>query len=76
VLCLTLTLLWVLSTAESVEREWFTRREVRAATGLALATIDQLISSGQLRSFKLGSKRIIPKSALRELEARKLAEAG
>jgi excisionase family DNA binding protein len=50
----------------------------RAALRLGISTraVYAHIASGELRSFKLGKRRLIPDAELQRLMQRKLAEAG
>jgi len=53
--------------AERVERLAYSVPEAVCASGVKRSTLYKLISSGQLRSFTIGRRRIIPASALRAL---------
>lgn len=41
--------------------------EAKAATGLSVAFLYRLMQAGRLRYTKIGTRRVIPKSALLEL---------
>lgn len=52
------------------------RKDVVTTLGLSKATIDRMISSGELASFKQGRSRLIPAASVDEYIARKREEAG
>ncbi len=43
--------------------------------GVKRTTAAKMIQSGELKSFKIGARRLIPKAAVDDLVARRLAEA-
>jgi excisionase family DNA binding protein len=53
---------------EPTERAAYSAAEVAARYGVTKAHVQNLIARGELPSFKLGRRRLIPASALRELE--------
>ncbi len=53
-------------------REW----EARQAVGLGKTKFNELLSSGAIRSFKVGRARVIPTAAIREWIDSQLADGG
>ena len=56
-----------MSPCTSVPKLAFTPHEAAEALGISRNLLYQLIGSGQLRSIKAGSRRLIPASAITEL---------
>jgi excisionase family DNA binding protein len=52
-----------------IERVAYTPTEVAAALGCSRVFIQNLIARGEIRSFKLGRKRLIPRAVVDELVA-------
>jgi excisionase family DNA binding protein len=59
-----------------VTRGSFTVREFAQAHGLGCVKTYELVMSGRVRSLKVGARRLIPATELREFPARQLAEQG
>lgn len=55
-----------MTTTNEVERLLYTTEEAAAALGIGVTKMKELISSGDLRSVKVGSLRRIPVSSLQE----------
>lgn len=62
--------------ADGVERRTVTGEVAADAIGVSRATVWKLMTSGELRSIKIGARRLVPIEAIDEFIARKLAEAG
>ena len=60
--------------SSDTDPRWLSRKQAQRKLGLSEQKLDQLIATGEIRSFKIGAKRVIPESAIEELEQRKLAE--
>lgn len=59
----------------NVERLVYTREEAAAALGIGLTKMKELVSSGEVRSVKIGRLRRITKSSLEEyIQIRELRE--
>jgi excisionase family DNA binding protein len=56
-----------MSPHSSVPKLAYTPHEAAEALGISRNLLHQLIGSGQLRSIKAGSRRLIPASAIAEL---------
>ena len=50
--------------SDALSKLLFSRKESAALTGLSLRTISQLLTSGELRSIRVGRRRLIPRLAL------------
>jgi hypothetical protein len=61
--------------ADDAPPRWLSRRQTVAHLGISENTLDRLIARKEIRSFLLGSKRIIPLREIEAYEARKLHEA-
>lgn len=59
----------------SSDRRGFSPPEAAERIGISVAKMFELIAAGEIESFKIGSRRIIPVSAIDDFIARKLAEA-
>jgi excisionase family DNA binding protein len=57
------------STSLPVERRAYTIEEVAQLFGLCRATVHNMIRDGQLRTFKVRSRRLIPVEAVNALQA-------
>jgi excisionase family DNA binding protein len=58
-----------------VERLLYKREEVAAALGIGITKVKQLISTGELRSIKIGTLRRVTATSLREyVQLRELEE--
>jgi excisionase family DNA binding protein len=60
---------------EQVSRLAFSPEQAGKRIGTSTRAIYTLIASGELASFKLGKRRLIPDSELQRLIERRLAEA-
>ena len=49
--------------------------QAAAVLGIGRSKVYELMQSGELESFKIGSSRLIPHAALERLIARKMGEA-
>jgi excisionase family DNA binding protein len=56
-----------MSTHAHVQRLTYTLEEASFASGISRSTLYRLIERGELRSVKLGDRRLIPVSELRRL---------
>lgn len=61
-----------MSEPQSLERLAYGPDDAATVTGLGRTTIYEMLASGELRSVKVGRRRLIPASALRAL----VGEAG
>jgi excisionase family DNA binding protein len=59
----------LLDDCEDSQREWLTPREVARVSGLSLRTVQRRISSGELRSARVGRCRRVSRVALDEFLA-------
>jgi predicted DNA-binding transcriptional regulator AlpA len=64
-----------LKTVDDAPRRWLSRRQTMAHLGISENTLDRLIARKEIRSFLVGSKRIVPVREIEAYEARKLDEA-
>jgi excisionase family DNA binding protein len=64
-----------MTTTESVERLVYTREEAAAALGIGITKMKELISTGEIRSVKIGRLRRITVSSINEyIQLRELRE--
>jgi excisionase family DNA binding protein len=64
-----------MNSINEVERLLYKREEVAAALGIGITKVKQLISSGELRSIKIGTLRRVTATSLREyVQLRELEE--
>jgi excisionase family DNA binding protein len=49
---------------DTLSKLLLSRKESSALTGLSLRTISKLIAAGELRSIRVGRRRLIPRSAI------------
>jgi excisionase family DNA binding protein len=59
-----------------VERRAYSIDEFALAFSLSRTSVKRLLKSGELRSYRVGRRRLIPSSLVDEWALRKLAEAG